>query len=257
MELQKTILALTNSLKGENKHLTQSEQKVVEVKYASKRFGAMDADELLIVSKKLLLTINVIAGWVLPIDPFLGILEEQFCKKMTEGYSNLNADEIEYAFRNRGMEVKDWGRELNLTLIDEVLAPYIAQRVEISKIEENLSPNELVEAKKDLTDEEWEEWLGDIAKYELDMIPVLAYDYLLKKQRISPTGKEKNEYMDKCASRQLALLDPDKNPIEHREFVAMKNKGVFEGVFFDKLVVMSKRMIVRDYFKNQANGGNL
>jgi uncharacterized protein (DUF433 family) len=45
--------------------------------------------------------IHVITGWVIPVTSELyTILKDQFQKKITEDYGELNPDEIEFAFRS-------------------------------------------------------------------------------------------------------------------------------------------------------------
>lgn len=84
----------------------------------------------------LLLKIHVITGWVIPEAALLNILTDQFRKKLLENYAHLNVDEIEYAFRNGGTIVEDWGKAMNLSLIDAVLIPYSNQRFNLSAQEE-------------------------------------------------------------------------------------------------------------------------
>lgn len=97
----------------------------------------MDDQQKSLWGKALLLKIHVITGWVIPErDELLNILVDQFQKKLTEDYGNLNVDEIEYAFRKSGTTIRDWGKAMNLTLIDEVLIPYTKQRLYLSADEE-------------------------------------------------------------------------------------------------------------------------
>lgn len=111
----------------------------------------MSAEELRISIHKLLLTIHIITGWILPSNDFLDILLQQLELKITDSYENMNTDEIEHAFRSNS-EVKDWGHNMNLNLIDEVLMPYISKRFELSKIEERIK--EPAPEQKIYTDEE-------------------------------------------------------------------------------------------------------
>ncbi|MEO8824107.1 MAG: hypothetical protein ABI366_11095 [Ginsengibacter sp.] len=90
--------------------------------------------------KTLLLKIHVITGWVLPGAELKNILNDQFHKKIMEEYSELNPDEIEYAFRNKGTGLEDWGKEVNLNLLDKILIPYLDARFAISQNEERLLP---------------------------------------------------------------------------------------------------------------------
>jgi hypothetical protein len=86
-------------------------------------------------AKALLLKIHVITGWVIPGNELLNILVDQFEKKLKEDYGHFNVEEIEYAFRKHGTAVKDWGKQMNLSLIDEVLIPYLHIRHEASENE--------------------------------------------------------------------------------------------------------------------------
>lgn len=92
----------------------------------------MSEQEVGLWSKTLLLKIHVITGWTIPDSDLLIILVDQFQKKLIESYPNMNADEIEYAFRQSGTTVKDWGKAMNLSLIDEVLIPYLDERKRLS-----------------------------------------------------------------------------------------------------------------------------
>lgn len=120
--------------------LTDDDKIIIEKKYASKNFKQLNDLERLYAVKSLLLKIHVITGWVLPTAELMNILIDQFSKKVVENYSELNPDEIEFAFRNKGTMLKDWGKEINLNLIDEILSAYISERFDISKSEEKLLP---------------------------------------------------------------------------------------------------------------------
>lgn len=86
----------------------------------------------------LLLKIHVITGWVVPASKLLSILSDQFAKKLAEDYGMLNTEEIEYAFRKSGTTIQDWGKEMNLNLLDQVLLPYLNLRLAASATEEQI-----------------------------------------------------------------------------------------------------------------------
>lgn len=109
---------------------------MLEKKYASPQIGTMTDQQKSLWAKSLLLKIHVITGWVIPDSELMNILVDQFQKKLIEDYGHLNVDEIEYAFRKSGTTIKDWGKAMNLSLIDEVLIPYTNQRLNISADEE-------------------------------------------------------------------------------------------------------------------------
>lgn len=109
-------------------------------------------------TKELLLRIHVITGWQMPPDELMMILVDEFNKKIVESYPNVNIEEVCFAFRERGSEVREWGKALNISLIDEVMIPYLEKRFEISKIEEQVKQ---IEHKPDLTriEKEWQDFL--------------------------------------------------------------------------------------------------
>jgi len=115
------------------------ESLMIQKKYAAPQICQMNAQELIVWPKALLLKIHIITGWVIPSGDLLNILVDQFQKKLIEDYGNLNTEEIEYAFRKSGTVIKDWGKEMNLNLIDQVLIPYLQQRIEVSANEEKRS----------------------------------------------------------------------------------------------------------------------
>lgn len=240
-----------NFLTGLKGKLTPEESKVLEVKYSGKTFGVMTEEERWFAAQTLLLKISAITGWTIPVSEMMDILIDQFQKKLQEGYRNTTIAEIEYAFRNRGMDVKDWGKALNLSLMDEIMIPYLSERAELSKVEEHLKTKPMIEEKKQLTDEEWEEWLEDIKGYPLELIPVSCYDYLLRKERINPTTKEKKDYMNKAIP--LYAIAISENLRKWDEFIKQKNDNKIKGDHFDSLVVISKRLIVQDYLKTLAS----
>lgn len=91
--------------------------------------------EITFQGKGLLLKIYVITGWTIPEDDFtLLILIDQFQKLIVENYGILNTDEIEYAFR-QNTKIKDWGKQMNVQLIRQVLDPYCFERILLSETE--------------------------------------------------------------------------------------------------------------------------
>lgn len=136
--------------------LLPEEQKIYKVKYSSPAISKLDQASFIVVVRALLVKINVITGWSLPTEKeHREILVDQFMKKLLESYENVNCDEIEYAFRH--YPVTDWGKNMNLNLISEVMSPYLEERREVSLIEErNNKPKELPapENKEPWTDDE-------------------------------------------------------------------------------------------------------
>jgi len=123
------------------------EIKLLELKYTGKTFAAMQPAELFQSAKETLLRIHVITGWVMPPNELTEILADEFIKKLLESYPNVTAAEVTHAFRSGGHNVKEWGKSLNISIIDEVMLPYLAKRFEASKYEEQTKK---IEYKPDL-----------------------------------------------------------------------------------------------------------
>jgi hypothetical protein len=122
----------------------------------------MNQLEVVKACKILLLKIHVITGWVIPANELMIILIDQFSKKLTEDYPMLNVDEIEYSFRSQGTIIEDWGKEMNLNLLDKVLIPYLNKRLDVSAAEERMKNTPV---QKVLTSQE----LDDVHRYDVEM----------------------------------------------------------------------------------------
>ena len=134
---------------------------MIERKYAGKTFGSMAPKELQKSANEVLLRIHVITGWQMPPNELMLILVDEFNKKILESYPNVNIEEITYAFREYGSEVKEWGKALNISLIDEVMIPYLEKRFEASKVEEQKKQIEykVSEEEKEKINREYQEFL--------------------------------------------------------------------------------------------------
>lgn len=237
---------------------TAEEKEIHQVKYKSQRFGSMQPADREKAAYALLLKIHVITGWVLPTDDgLLNILVDQFEKKLSETYANVNADEVEYAFRNMS-GVKDWGKNMNLSLIDEVMIPYLEKRFEVSRLEEEKKKPVMIE-NKTLEDISMMDWLNATKKKvqegncPVEFIPEMLYDFAVKAGLITPTNREKNKMLQCAVERRQAMLyglinDRDGAKDFHR-FMAMKSANEWDDTEFKRLLSLSKKMILWDYLK--------
>ncbi len=133
--------------------LTLEENRMINLKYKGKQICKMDDDELNSWTMGLLAKIHIITGWVIPNSPeLLNVLIDQLQKRLQENCGYLNFDEIEYAFRQHGTTINDWGKEVNLNLIDKVVLNYISKRYEVSKMEEKItySPEQKIFTQEEL-----------------------------------------------------------------------------------------------------------
>lgn len=106
----------------------------------------------------------------------------------------------------------------------------------------------MIEEKKHLTDDEWEEWLVDMKGYEVDVLPVSAYDYLLRVGKINPSTEDKKYYMGLASLRYCALLQD--NLRKWDEFVKQKNENKISEEHNSNIVVIAKRMLISKYLKD-------
>lgn len=133
---------LPNSLQLISPKLHGDELNLLSFKYAAPRISNLSDEDLFLHTQALLMKIHVITGWKVPEnDALLNILQDQFIQKLKEDYGDVNTKEIEYAFRKFGTTVKDWGKEMNLNLIDTVMIPYMKHRSEMSHVEEVIQSN--------------------------------------------------------------------------------------------------------------------
>lgn len=235
--------------------LNQEENNILSVKYQSKPVRSMNSDELCVNVHKILLKIHVITGWVIPANEMMDILIDQAIKKFTESYSTVNMDEIEFAFRNN-TTVKDWGKNMNLAMIDEVMMPYLAQRREVSRIEEQQKkelppPN----TEPPMTDEEYIKmnygiWL---ALGKRGMISPKVYYMLVKQGKINLTQDQKDLMYKKAELKLIAKVGEEKMVRDSGK------KKAYDGQLIDiydrpdqwkaRVYTECKQMAVEEYFK--------
>jgi hypothetical protein len=254
---------LTNYSKKQEvlqKILLPEEKEMVNLKYKARRFGEMNEEQREATTHLLLLKLHVITGWEVPLKEFMNILADQLQKKMGESYANVNAEEVEYAFRNN-TQVQDWGKAMNLSLIDDVMIPYLEKRKELSAIEEQKAPAGLIEGpKEDLSDKAMGEWLEDIKSKILkdeityEFIPLMLYDWLESKGKLNISKEEKREYLARAiVSRQArlkeeALTNPE-SAKKLSQYVVSDDSTTIKGDEVDVVKSMAKRMALYHLLK--------
>ena len=169
--------------------------------------------EIITASKFALLKINVITGWKLPEGDILKILIGQFIKFMLESYPTMNADELEFAFRNKDGRVKDWGKEINLSMLDEVLTPYMGKRATLSEMErqKNSFKPPLLLSVPPMPNEEKIKVSYGIWKFtqKFAYISEEVYHILVIENKIGLTDNEKRELMQTAITKLNILAETD------------------------------------------------
>lgn len=223
----------------------------------------MTSSDRLIWAKTLLLRIHVITGWNLPADDLMSILVDQFDKKIVESYPNVNPDEVEYAFRNS--RVKEWGKQLNISLIDEAMQEYLEARLAVSRIEEQRKTQlaQIAGPKEDISDAGMDAFWDSTQKlvvkvnYPVNLIPPGLYEWMDKNGNILLTREDKFKYLERATLARNSELSTnyEKNPHnlgvkeELSAFNRMRASGKIEGVELERIKALSKKMIVFDMMK--------
>ena len=219
----------------------------------------MTPDEKKLTAYQILIKIHAITGWTVPASQLMDILIEQFELKLSESYSNVNSDEVEYAFRNKTSDIKDWGKVMNLSLFDEVMLPYLEIRFELSKFEESLKKPLMIEESKALSDEEIAEWICDwkiMEKINIELIPLMFYDFITSKGILSPTVAQKWDYATKATQNIKSILQEaigicktNNAYLSYEKFKTQETDG-FDKEFAGRIKNRAKRLIVYDYLKS-------
>ena len=144
--------------------LIKEENEIIELKYSGKQICKMNIDEISLVANVLFVKIHAITGWIIPENQVLAIFTEQFKLKMSESYSNCTVKEVEYAFRTYCGVVEDWGKNMNLGLIDKIMTLYLNDRLRASASEERLKSKPIEQ--KVMTDAQLLDWKRGITEIE-------------------------------------------------------------------------------------------
>jgi hypothetical protein len=248
--------------------LQPDERKILEVKYSKPQIKFINETELLLHTQALLLKIHVITGWKLTDDVIkLNILEDQFIQKLKEDYNNVNVDEIEYAFRKYGKLVKEWGKELSLSLIDEVMDEYLKHRNTVSELEERLldgptndkpTDKEIESLNRETIESYYQDFLNG-KQHSFKLLPPFAiaqlsldgycdfnlYEMFLEKSK-EIIGKEILNEIDDLKLRRKNLLVTDKE----RELCELDNST-------DRVIMLAKKMALLYFFNEAKKAGRL
>lgn len=211
----------------------------------------MNAVDLLKNSKALLLRIHVITGWLIPEKELMNILIDQFGKKILESYSNVNTEEMEHAFRIRDTSVKDWGKALNLSLIDEVMTPYLNDRYEVSKLEEQaksktdmktLPPAKMTD--QEIVDTAWDVWS---TTGKIDYISENCYQVLVDKSLLVLSNEQKHQLMSAANVYLKELEENDRNYFSNTDRIETQKryaKKMAVGILFQQYKVTNNKIIL-------------
>lgn len=150
----------------------------------------MSENEILIVSNGILFKISVITGWSIPNDKtYQDALVAEINFKCIEDYYDLTIEEVMYAMRNYSKHVEDYGKALNLQLIDKVIDLYRKDRMRVSLLEQSklkeeqriFSEAELENSERENVEICYQRFLKAIPlNYPAALAPIMIKDGLIK-----------------------------------------------------------------------------
>ncbi|MBC9913149.1 hypothetical protein [Chitinophaga varians] len=242
------------------------------MKYNSKRFGNYTDTELHTIIEALILKTAVITGWQLAEDDaYVTILTDQLRKKAIDDYQNINPDEFEYAMRTYGTKIKDWGKALNLSLIDDAICEYLGKRQHLSELESQKRANEaelpaLPPGETDWSDE-WEKIKNNARNgiLKASFITTCVYDWLFRNKMITLTGPERWQVLEDCREayalemKEALVISPTKEGRRLYELLVKEGKEwQQEERLWTAVVDYGKRETVRiealNAIANEQNG---
>ena len=182
--------------------------------------------------------------------------EKQFLHNyIFEKYGNKTLDEIILAFDlaiQGQLDIDD------AKVYDQFSCEYLAKimngyRKWLLNVSNNLKtikkePMIAIEYKKQMSNEEWEEWMVDIKKYKMEAIPNMLYEYLERVGKINFTTQEKHGFMSSAINHLMVKLE-GRDAIE---FVQMKNSGKFNGQVSASLQTIAKKIAAKKYLDERT-----
>ncbi|MFB6456535.1 hypothetical protein ACE38W_14775 [Chitinophaga sp. Hz27] len=162
----------------------------------------------------MLIRIYSATGWRIPEDnSLMTSLVIEFGHFLIEQCGDLNPEEIALAFRTYALEIKDWGKSMNLSLILQPINRYRSARHDASVREERLktASKDAMYAALPVGETDWsDEWerVKDAARNgQIRSVRIITplYDWLNRKGMITFSPAEKRDIMEEC--RQIYALE--------------------------------------------------
>ncbi|MCW3466533.1 hypothetical protein [Chitinophaga nivalis] len=214
------------------------EQRVIQLKYNSKRIGNYTPEELSVQCKAMVMKIAVITGWQIPDNPeYVTILMDQLRKKFADDYQDLNIDEFEYAMRTYGTHINDWGKGLNLALIDDAICEYLGKRQHLSNLEAQKRANEINTAALPASETDWSDSWEKIKNnarngvLRTTFISTYVYDWLFRNNMITLTIPERWQVLEECRHayaremKEALHASPAANPEGRKKYDLLIKEG--------------------------------
>lgn len=147
---------------------------------------------------KLVIKVSAITGWTLPAGNAKKVFDEQLFEFLVLKYPHMNFPEMEFAFLNEAGRVQDFGKQINLGSMAEVLDAYIEKRTAASKLEEGQPLPALLPGPK-FTDADYMQWAHESADdlrsgaVTVQYLPVPLYEWLVANGKIQTDSETKKK----------------------------------------------------------------
>lgn len=217
---------LTSSAKTLADKLLPSEKLIIDMKYAMPRIDSMSAIHVSTYAAGLMIRIHAAMGWSMPTDDVTtNALIHEFTQYVSESCGDMTPEEIAYSVRTNGVGVKEWGKNMNLALIDQCVSEYRAERARLSEAERLSSQTQGVAKKEELPSGpvDWSTQWSDAIEWakngQIHKLPILAalYDWMDSQglvtlnpkfpSRPGVTDKQKREIMLHVGGLYVAELE--------------------------------------------------
>src|SRR5574339_316517 len=136
-KLPARLLTSTNFING----LKSEELEMLRVKYDGKRIMALGPGAVELGAEILLADSGIITGWTVPDH---ALYKKKLLTEIVAWLQDMADDftfaEIKYALRKYCGEVKDYGKPVNLSLLNNIIKMYRGDREELSRREEFANP---------------------------------------------------------------------------------------------------------------------
>jgi len=148
--------------------------------------------------------------------------------------------------------------QFTIAYLAQIMAAYKKWLYNIYQTKKPVKPVEMIGDKKELTDEEKADWICEWKGKEdinIELIPLLFYEFLDGKKIINLTAQEKWEYTERATTYVKTRLHEDISTCKTTDALRALNqfeqqeKTGFEGEFKGRIVNRAKRLIVFDYLK--------
>jgi hypothetical protein len=98
----------------------------------------MSKDQAETASKLILAMIKTLTGWSIPTGAALDLLKSLLASTLQKEYGSLTVKEIEIAFTRHSSKIKDYAKDINISLFNQVMDLYFMDRNEAVRIESDV-----------------------------------------------------------------------------------------------------------------------